>query len=328
MSTGQGVAMHTDLIERYLQAVRFLLPRKQRDDVGRELAEDLRAQVEEKEAELGRRLTEDETAAILKGVGHPLLLALRYQQGRSLIGPEVFPLFWFAVKSILGVLAAVHIVLPMAAFLLSGEPSRRVVGLFLRFPGVAVQVLGWVTIGFVVLDTTVVRSAIKGALASWRPQDLGDVEKVDEAAQPPSSSGLAWTAFLSVWWLAGIAYPPLLLGPMAAYVDLGPVFQRLYVPIAASAVASVAGGWLQLAHRRHTRLVVYVGIVADVLVLTIFYLMARERVFVVPASPAADPGLVFTVNAAVRLTMQVGFVAAGAGIAWKYVKHFRGRRGA
>src|SRR5512134_3652288 len=102
---------HMDLVERYLQAVRFWLPRKQRDDVGRELSEDMRAQIEDKEAELGRRLSDDETAALIKGFGHPLTLALRYQQGRYLIGPEVFPIFLFAVKSVLGVLAAVHIVL-------------------------------------------------------------------------------------------------------------------------------------------------------------------------------------------------------------------------
>ena len=85
--------MHTDLVDRYLQAVRYLLPRKQRDDVDRELSADVRTQVEDREAELGRRLTEDETAAILKGLGHPLALALRYRQGRYLIGPEVFPAF-------------------------------------------------------------------------------------------------------------------------------------------------------------------------------------------------------------------------------------------
>jgi hypothetical protein len=317
--------MHTDLVERYLQAVRFLLPRKQRDDVGRELSADLRAQVEEKEAELGRSLTEDEVAGILRGFGHPAALALRYQPARHLIGPEVFPLFLFAVKSILGALAVVHILLPAAYFLVAGEPSRRLVGLFLRFPGVAVQVLGWTTITFAILDTRVVRSAVARAFEGWRPQSLPGMARKDEAAQPPSSIGLAWTAFLSLWWLAGIAYPPLLLGPMAASVDLGPAFERLYVPIAASAVASVAAGWLQLAHRGHTRVVVHAGLVADALVLVIFYLMARESVFVVPLTPAADPALFRTLNDAIRLTLQVGFVAAGAGIAWKYLKHFRSR---
>lgn len=315
--------MHTDLVERYLQAVRFLLPRKQRDDVDRELSEDLRAQVEEKEAELGRSLTEDETAAILKGLGHPAALALRYQPARHLIGPEVFPFFAFAVKSILAALAVVHIVLPGIYFIVAGEPSRRVVGLFLRFPGVALQVLAWTTIAFAILDTRVVRSAVAGALAGWRPQSLPEIARKEEASRPPSASGLALTAFLSVWWLAGIAYPPLILGPAAAHVTLGPSFERLYVPIAASAVASLAVGWLQLSHPDWKSTLVYWGMAADALALVTLYLLARVDVFVVPATAASDPALLGTLNDAVRVAMQVSLVATGAAIAWKYMRSLR-----
>jgi hypothetical protein len=316
-----------ELVERYLQAVRYLLPKRQRDDVARELSDDLRSQIEDKESGLGRRLTEDETAEVLKGLGHPLLLALRYQQGRSLIGPEVFPLFAFAVKSILGVLAVVHIVLPAAVFLLSGEPSRRVVGLFVRFPGVAVQVLGWVTLAFVVIDTRTVRSAIKGALAGWRPQSLPDVVRQDEAARPPSATDVVLTAVLSVWWLAGLAYPPLILGPSAAYVDLAPGLGRLYAPIAASALASIALGWFRLSHPRPARVLVHAGLVSDALALSVLFLLTRVDAYVVPsaalvASPA-QVALVASLNDAIRLSMQIALIGTALAIAWKYVKHFR-----
>src|SRR5262245_32863405 len=317
--------MHTDMVERYLQAVRFLLPRKQRDDVGRELSEDLRAQVEEKEAALGRALTEDETAAILRGFGHPAALALRYQPARHLIGPEVFPLFVFAVKSILAALAVVHIVLPAGYFIVAGEPSRRVIGLFLRFPGVAFPVLAWTTIAFAVLDTRVVRSAVSGALAGWRAQSLPEVRKPVEAVAPPSASGLALTAFLSVWWLAGIAYPPLVLGPAAAHVDLGPVFERMYIPIAASAVASVAVGRLRLSHPDWKQALVYGGMVADALALVVLCLLARGDVFVVPATAGADPALFRTLNDAIRLALYISLLATGASITWKYARSLRTR---
>lgn len=317
--------MQTNMVERYLQAVRFLLPRKQRDDVDRELSGDLRAQIEDKEAELGRGLTEDETAAILKGLGHPAALALRYQQGRHLIGPDVFPLFAFAVKSILCALAAVHIVLPAAYFIAAGEPSRRVVGLFLRFPGVALPVLAWTTIAFAILDTRVVRSAVQQSLASWRPQSLPEIASKEDATRPPSASGLALTAFLSAWWLAGIAYPPLILGPAAAHVTLGPALERLYGPIAAAAVASLAVGWLQLSHPDWKSTLVYWGMAADALALVTLYLLARVDVFVVPAAASADPAVFRTLNDAIRVAMQVSLVATGAAIAWKYVRSLRNR---
>jgi hypothetical protein len=52
--------MTLDLLEHYLQAVKPLLPRKAQDDILRELSENIRCQMEEKETELGRPLTEAE----------------------------------------------------------------------------------------------------------------------------------------------------------------------------------------------------------------------------------------------------------------------------
>ena len=47
-----------DLLDIYVGAVRLFLPHEQRDDIVRELREDLRSQVDDKEAELGRSLTQ------------------------------------------------------------------------------------------------------------------------------------------------------------------------------------------------------------------------------------------------------------------------------
>jgi len=80
-----------DLLERYLQAVRTYLPKSQQDDILKELGENLRAQMEDKETELGRPLNEDEAAAILKKHGHPMFVAARYRQTRHLIGSTLFP---------------------------------------------------------------------------------------------------------------------------------------------------------------------------------------------------------------------------------------------
>ena len=59
-----------ELIDRYLQAVRFWLPKSQHD-LALELAEDLHSQVEAKKAELGRPLDEGEVSAILRECGRP-----------------------------------------------------------------------------------------------------------------------------------------------------------------------------------------------------------------------------------------------------------------
>jgi hypothetical protein len=47
-----------DLVERYAHAIGAYLPRAQRDDIVTELAEDVRSQIDDREAQLGRALTE------------------------------------------------------------------------------------------------------------------------------------------------------------------------------------------------------------------------------------------------------------------------------
>ena len=74
--------MTTPLIDRYLQTVRRSLQTPRRDDIVRELAEDLHERVSDREAALGRPLTEEETKGVLEQLGH-----LRIRSVRS-SGPE------------------------------------------------------------------------------------------------------------------------------------------------------------------------------------------------------------------------------------------------
>src|ERR1700719_827769 len=96
-----------ELVDRYLKAVGTYLPADQRDDILRELSEDIRSQIEERESELARPLTEAEQEAILKQRGNPIRLAARYRQedctvafGRQLIGTALFP-FYIKVLSLI-----------------------------------------------------------------------------------------------------------------------------------------------------------------------------------------------------------------------------------
>ena len=60
-----------DLLDLYMNAVAKGLPEAQREDIIRELSEDIRSEMEDKEAELRRPLTEAEQQAILKRRGNP-----------------------------------------------------------------------------------------------------------------------------------------------------------------------------------------------------------------------------------------------------------------
>jgi hypothetical protein len=88
------------LVDRYLHAVKFWLPRKQKDDIIAELSEDLRSQIEDQEAELGRKLTDAEVEPILKRCGSPMAVAERYLPQRSLIGPALFPIYSVVIRAL------------------------------------------------------------------------------------------------------------------------------------------------------------------------------------------------------------------------------------
>jgi len=89
------------LVDRYLQAVKFWLPRNQKDDLIAELSEDLRSQIEDKESELGYKLTDAEIEPILKRCGSPMSVAGRYLPQRCLIGPALFPIYSVVIRSLI-----------------------------------------------------------------------------------------------------------------------------------------------------------------------------------------------------------------------------------
>jgi hypothetical protein len=98
--------MIMELLDRYIHAVRFWLPKAQGDDIAAELSEDIRSQIEEREAALARPLNEGEVADILKQHGRPLLVANRFQPQKHLIGPVLFPIYCFVLKVVRCVLLA------------------------------------------------------------------------------------------------------------------------------------------------------------------------------------------------------------------------------
>jgi hypothetical protein len=87
-----------EIIQRYLHAIEFWLPKAQKADIIAEISEDLHSQMEERQGQLSRPLNDAEVDALLKQRGNPLLVANRYLPQQSLIGPAFFPLYVFVLK--------------------------------------------------------------------------------------------------------------------------------------------------------------------------------------------------------------------------------------
>jgi hypothetical protein len=191
-----------DLLDRYLHAVRFWLPRDQQDDVAAELGEDIRSQIEDQESKLGRKLTDLEVASILKERGRPMLVASRYRPQQYLIGPALFPVYRFVL-----IIVAVCYAVPWTLAWIGLEifdpfyrshfaaGATRVWGNFLP---TLVLALGVITLIFAILER--VQPNLK-FLKDWDPCDLPRVRDRNRISRVNSTVDLAANLAFAVWWV-------------------------------------------------------------------------------------------------------------------------------
>jgi hypothetical protein len=159
-----------DLLDRYLGAVAALLPRAQRDDIIAELRDLLLNRFEEKEAELGRPLTEAEREAVLKDYGHPVAVAGRYDSHQHLIGPGIYPYYVFALKIGLSIVAIISVILAIGAGIANGAEFGRIIPRAISgFVSAGITMVGLFTITAVAIERWGVRLPF---LDDWRPRDL------------------------------------------------------------------------------------------------------------------------------------------------------------
>jgi len=237
-----------ELLERYLQAVRFWLPRAQQDDIIAELSEDLQSQIDDKEHELGHSLSNDEVSAILKRCGSPILVASRYRSQTYLIGPVLFPIYGFVLKMVL-----LFILVPVFVFIvgpMNVVNSREWTLAIARTMGDmwngAFIAAGTITLIFAILERT--QEHLK-ALEKWDPRSLPPLQKKREQ-KPSRINGVCELAFgfLGVIWLLLVPhYPVLVLGPAAAILKASAVWQPFYVPILVLAIAGLLRAAISLA---------------------------------------------------------------------------------
>lgn len=90
-----------DILDRYLAHIERNLPSVKRADIVEEIADELQSQFEERETSLGRPLTRDEAAETIRAYGSPRVVAGRYAEQQYLIGPELLPFYWYALKTLI-----------------------------------------------------------------------------------------------------------------------------------------------------------------------------------------------------------------------------------
>src|SRR5436305_3676306 len=141
-----------ELLDRYLGAVRKHLPWERQDDIIAELRANLESQLEEKEEELGRPLTQAEAEGWLKELGPPLQMASRYHAPRYLIGPGVFPIYWHVLKLAFLCATLVYTVVTVVQLAVNRPDLSAVADAILRVPVVLMTTAAWLTLVFAALE--------------------------------------------------------------------------------------------------------------------------------------------------------------------------------
>lgn len=222
-----------DLLERYLGAVRWNLPADKADDIIAELADLIAARIEDREEALDRPLSRTEISALLKEFGHPLAVAGQYHGQRALIGAEVFPFYWFVLRIVLAVIAAIEAV-QMGGRIVVGQPLMRALWQGAADAGSSLLLnAALVTLAFAIVERT---GWLDAYLAKWKPEELPDLGRLRLDLPPrkrwePVFEIAFGIAFL-LWWSGGFTIP---FAPRDADVRItaAAVWTALYWPVVA-----------------------------------------------------------------------------------------------
>lgn len=138
-----------ELVSRYLQAVRFWLPRSQQNDIVRELSEDLMSEIEARESALGRTLTEPEIADVLKSKGHPFLVATRFLPDQEWMGQPWMQLYRLVMRIVLlWVVLPILAIVYVPAIVTSRNPAETILASWGPIVMAIFFSVGAVTVGF------------------------------------------------------------------------------------------------------------------------------------------------------------------------------------
>jgi hypothetical protein len=284
------------MVDRYLQSVKKCLPAAQADDIIKELSENIYAQIEDKESELNRSLTEAEIEAILKQHGHPLLVASRYRQeqrnvsfGCQIIGPALFPFYIRVLKFNLGLTSVVLLVI-FAALFAAGQPIGNFLQVFLYQLLIQFAI---VTLIFWLADQHFTRFPDR-----WDPRKSYGLRhpafttREDGPRIPRLNSASHLVALLiALFWIRMVQHHQFLFfGPAASFLSLSPNWTQFYLPINGLILLGIVGAGISLIRPDWIRLHWLIRVLVSVgnLIVALFLLKSGDSIVVVDLGKAPD----------------------------------------
>ncbi|MDF7777359.1 hypothetical protein P1X14_19025 [Sphingomonas sp. AOB5] len=299
-----------DLVDRYLNAIRWNLYGAKADDIIAELRDLIASRIEDREEVLDRALTRDETSAVLREFGHPLVVASRYGTQQSLIGPEIFPFYLFSLKIVLAIGAA--ILIATGVFRAAFADRSMVQALAQGFDHIWWTLLsyaGLVTLIFAVLERT---GWLSSHLRQWKPEQLPDLR--DLRLKPKSiwesCFELAANAAFLLWW-AGLIHIPAAARP-GLDVQFSPVWMQLWWPIFALIAGRLLLNLIQLIRPRWREIQALLATATTFAALAVIATLYQAGRLVTLLSDTMIPVKLAKIQQSVDLALHVGLIAIAA----------------
>jgi hypothetical protein len=296
-----------DLVDRYLHAIERQLPPRHAADIAAELRDDLQSRIEEREAALGRTLTKDETAELIKHFGHPLLVAARYRRHQWLIGPDVFPFYLFVLRIILLAVAVVLVVAAAAAVVFAAaSPLSAALNALGQLFMYALINGAIVTLIFALLERT---GFPADHIRKWRPDQLPDVRE-ERPGRWESPIEVALTIAFLLWW-TGLVGLPLPAGGSGFRIEAAPVWGQLYWPILVLAAARLVHNVVQWLRPRWRALRLALGAATAVGALALLPFIYGAGEWMTVVSTGLNPAGVEGLQASLNLALRIAIIAVG-----------------
>jgi hypothetical protein len=321
--------MVMQLLERYLQAVKFWLPKDQKEDIIAELSEDIRSQIDEKEAELGRKLNEPELESILKRRGRPILVANRYLPQEHLIGPVLFPIYRLVLKIVMLCYVVPWTVTWITLLIFNFGYAAKFVGhswvealgyLWASLWSTAFLAAGIVTLIFAILERVQLK---KHFLEEWDPRKLPPVNNPNVISRFNSIVELAANLFFCVWWTAHMSSSVVFNQPNLR-ISLAPAWRYFFWGFLFIAFLNIALAAVNLARPYWTARRAAVRLVSDIAGSILFCWLLKSNLLVEIAGASISPAKAVQLTAAINLWMARMFpVAVIFGVVIAVVNIFR-----
>lgn len=280
-----------ELVDRYLKTVGSYLPKEQKDDILRELTENIRSEIEDMEAELGRPLDEAEQETVVKRHGNPLLVAGRYRQdqksvafGRQWIGPELFPFYVKVLSFNLG-LSSLIIVALVTGLFAAGQP--------MTFSGLVQAILMQSLIqgGIITGIFALVNAQLTKHPERWNPRKTGHIsapqfaygstQKTTDRVPRIESLAQFFTLAAAVVWFRNMhVMSHSIFGPAANFLLLAPAWRQIYWPLAIVAIVGMVQAAANFYYPGWVRFRCWVQMGMNATCLAIVYFLIQARVWV------------------------------------------------